>query len=51
MKLEEFKSGTYTQEYEYKAFLLNSINTNWIWKDPKINILLDEANRKLGEIF
>ena len=50
MKLEEFKSGTYTQEYEYKAFLPNSINSNWIWEDSKINILLDEANRKLGEI-
>jgi len=50
MKLEEFKSGTYTQEYEYKAFLPNDINSNWIWEDSKINILLDEANRKLGEI-
>ncbi len=50
MKLEEFKSGTYTQEYEYKAFLPNSINSNWIWEDSEINILLDEANRKLGEI-
>ena len=50
MKLEEFKSGNYTQEYEYKAFLPNSINSNWIWEDSEINILLDEANRKLGEI-
>ena len=50
MKLEEFKSGSYTQEYEYKAFLPNSINSNWIWEDSEINILLDEANRKLGEI-
>ncbi|MEA2095195.1 MAG: Fic family protein [Candidatus Cloacimonadota bacterium] len=50
MKIEEFKSGTYTQEYEYKAFLPNSINSNWIWEDSEINILLDEANRKLGEI-
>jgi len=50
MKLEEFKSGVYTQEYQYKAFLPNSINSNWIWEDSEINILLDEANRKLGEI-
>ncbi len=50
MKLEEFKSGVYTQEYQYKAFLPNSINSNWIWDDSEINILLDEANRKLGEI-
>ncbi|MCF7792434.1 MAG: Fic family protein [Candidatus Cloacimonetes bacterium] len=50
MKLEDFKSGKYTQEYKYKAFLPNSINSNWIWEDSDINILLDEANRKLGEI-
>ena len=50
MKLEEFNSGTYTQEYKYKAFQPNSINSNWIWEDSKINILLEEANRKLGEI-
>lgn len=50
MKLEEFKAGKYTQEYKYKAFLPNSINSNWIWEDSEINILLDEANRKLGEI-
>lgn len=50
MKLEEFKSGKYTQEYQYKAFKPNSINLNWIWEDSEINILLDDANRKLGEI-
>ena len=50
MKLEEFKSGKYTQEYQYNAFLPNKINSNWIWEDSEINILLDEANRKLGEI-
>lgn len=50
MKLEDFKSGKYTQEYQYNAFLPNSINLDWIWEDSEINILLDEANRKLGEI-
>lgn len=50
MKLEEFMSGKYTEEYQYKAFLPSSINFNWIWEDSEINMLLDEANRKLGEI-
>ena len=50
MKLEEFKSGTYTNEYKYKAFLPNRIDQIWSWDDPEINILLEEANRKLGEI-
>lgn len=50
MKLENFISGKYTQEYQYKAFLPNSINYNWIWDDSEINVLLGEANRKLGEV-
>lgn len=50
MKLNEFISGKYTQEFQYKAFLPNKINEKWIWEDSEINMLLDEANRKLGEI-
>lgn len=48
--LEEFISGIYTEEYQYKAFLPNPINEKWFWQDSEINILLEEANRKLGEI-
>lgn len=50
MKLEEFIAGSFTKEYEYKAFLPNKINHGWTWENSEINILLDEANRKLGEI-
>ncbi|MDA3884629.1 MAG: Fic family protein, partial [Candidatus Delongbacteria bacterium] len=50
MKLEEFKSGTYTKEYKYKAFLPNVIDKDWNWDSSEIDILLEEANRKLGEI-
>lgn len=48
--LEEFISGIYTEEYQYKAFLPNPINEKWFWQDSEINMLLEEANRKLGEI-
>jgi len=50
MKLEEFKAGSYTEEFEYKAFLPNNINEKYSWEDSEINILLEEANRKLGEV-
>lgn len=50
MKLNEFKAGKFTQEFQYKAFLPNKINEKWVWEESEINILLDEANRKLGEI-
>ena len=42
--LEEFISGTYTEEYQYKAFLPNPINEKWFWQDSEINMLLEEAN-------
>lgn len=50
MKLNEFVAGKYTAEFQYRAFLPNKINEKWVWEDSEINILLDEANRKLGEI-
>ncbi|MBN2652604.1 MAG: Fic family protein [Spirochaetales bacterium] len=50
MRLEEFLAGLYTQEFHYQAFLPSSINHQWYWDDPEINVLLDEANRLLGEI-
>ena len=45
--LEEFLAGSYTEEYQYKAFLPSNINESWQWQDSEINILLEEANRKL----
>lgn len=50
MKLNEFVAGKFTQEFQYQPFLPNKINEKWVWEDSEINMLLDEANRKLGEI-
>lgn len=50
MKLEEFQSGKYVQQYEYMSFSPAKINKNWSWEDGKINTLLAEANRKLGSL-
>ena len=50
MKIEEFESGSYIQQYEYKSFSPSKINAPWIWEDGKINTLLSEANRKLGSL-
>lgn len=50
MKFEEFKSGSYIQQQEYKSFSPTKINQQWIWEDAKINTLLAEANRKLGSL-
>jgi len=50
MKIEEFKSGKYTQQDQYKSFPPNRINNSWTWEDTKVNILLADANRKVGAL-
>lgn len=50
MKNQPFKAGTYQQQYQYKSFRPSFINTQFIWSDPKIDVLLEDATRMLGEL-
>lgn len=50
MKLEDFKSGEYKQQYQYKSFSPSPVNQTWAWEDPQINILLEQASRALAEL-
>lgn len=50
MNIRDYKAGTYLQQYQYQSFLPNTINHTWVWDDPVINVLLEEATRKLGEL-
>lgn len=50
MKFEEFKSGKYLPQNNYKSFSPAKINNAWSWTDGKVNTLLAEANRKLGAL-
>ena len=50
MKYEEFKSGTYKNQFQYKSFLPSKINHQWTWDDPRINLLLEKAAQTLGEL-
>ena len=50
MKLEEYKSGNYIKMNDYKAFIPSNINYNWGWDDTKLDKLLAEANRQIGEL-
>ena len=50
MKLEDYKAGEYKQGNGYKAFLPSNINYNWGWDDTKLDALLAEANRQIGEL-
>ena len=50
MKFEEYVSGTKVQQYQYKSFLPSLINMEWMWEDPRINRLLEEASAALAEL-
>jgi len=50
MKFETFKPGRWQQRLQYKSFEPVPVNHDWTWEDPRINVLLESANRALGEL-
>jgi len=50
MRFEDFKSGVWRQQYQYKSFLPSLVNQEWSWEDPRLNVLLENATRALGEL-
>ena len=50
MRLEEYKSGTFRQQFQYRSFQPSLVNHLWQWDEPQIDTLLAEANRRLGEL-
>ncbi len=50
MKFEQFKAGVWRKQFQYKSFSPEPVNHDWTWEDPTIHILLEQANRALGEL-
>ncbi len=50
MRFEDFKSGEWRQQFQYKSFFPAPVNQEWSWEDPRINVLLENATRALGEL-
>ncbi len=50
MNLKDFVAGKYVKQMEYYSFLPEKVSKKWIISSPKINLLLSEANRFLGEL-
>ena len=50
MKMEDFQSGRYVRQFEYKSFSPTPINEQWYWEDPEINVLLEQANYALSAL-
>lgn len=45
-----WKSGLYKSQYQYKSFYPSLVNAPFNWSDPRIDMLLSEAMRYLGEL-
>ncbi len=50
MHILEYKAGRYEAQYEYKSFLPETIHHDWVFDDPKLQCLLGQADRALGEL-
>jgi len=48
--INKFKAGAYKQEDGYKSFQPSTVNTNFEWTDKRIDLLLSDAMRYLGEL-
>ena len=48
--MKSFIAGEYKQRYEYKSFTPSPINDHFVWKNPQINVLLEQAGNVLGEL-
>ncbi len=49
--LETFEAGRYEKHYTgYTYFLPSLINQQWTWEDETLNLLLEKAAMKLGEL-
>jgi len=50
MNINNYISGEYKQQYEYRSFSPTTINRAWEISDSEIQTLLSEADRVLGEL-
>ena len=50
MDISKFKAGANKKQYGYNSFTPTAVNHLWMVSEPKLNHLLSDANRKLGEL-
>lgn len=48
--VDKYTAGTYKQQHEYKSFRPSLLNKPFKWEDKRINLLLSDAMRYLGEL-
>lgn len=49
-KSAKYQSGVYKQQFQYKSFSPGLINVPFAWEDKRIDVSLEEAMHRLGEL-
>jgi len=50
IELEKYQAGHFEKNLGYKYFVPSTINDEWTWKTPALNLVLEKAAIKLGEL-
>ncbi len=50
MNIQDYQSGSFEQQYEYRSFLPSTIHQEWVIADPGLQQMLSQADRALGEL-
>ncbi len=50
MPKSQWISGSYKKQFEYSSFLPEKVNKPFVWTDPRIDLLLADSMRFLGEL-
>jgi hypothetical protein len=50
MKFESCVAGSWQTRNQYRSFEPTPVNQSWTWEDAGISVLLEEANRAIGEL-
>lgn len=50
MNLNDYLAGLYEAQYEYQSFMPTPIHPPWVIADAKLQTLLGQADRVLGEL-
>ena len=48
--MKKFVAGEYKQQQEYRSFTPSFVNNRFIWDNPQIDVLIEQAGRLLGEL-
>lgn len=50
LSIDDFKSGFYVKQFDYKAFMPEKINTAWSWSDRELTRLVEKSAIAMGQL-